>query len=120
MKIKRYKLKKGTTIEDFKDFGCEEGGKWIHRDAKYIISKQFEVKASHSRFTFTVNVSLTDSPSRWRDVDFVLVTDDEFNQTYFAFYNHMGYNVKDYPLLEKCIKEYNDYMDGFPFLEEKK
>lgn len=118
MKINRYSIKKGTTIDEIKAAGGRDGGSFIMKDTKFYIMKSFYYRASD--FEFSVGVAFKKDVSDWNDYDNVLVIDEDFCQPYAPFYGeNFGKDITDFPTLEYCIEKYNEVMDSLPFLEEK-
>ena len=57
----------------------------------------------------------------WDDFNNILVLDEEFGQPYTPFYSeNYKKDIKYFPVLESCIRQYNDFLDSFDFLEEVK
>lgn len=55
------------------------------------------------------------------DFNNILVLDEEFGQPYTPFYSeNYKKDIKYFPVLESCIRQYNDFLDSFDFLEEVK
>ena len=119
MKIKRYKIKNGTTAEDIKVAGGREGGTWINKESKFFISKCFEYKPT--QFEFSIGIAFKEDLSDWNDFDNVLVLDEDFCQPYTPFYgDNFVKDITNFPTLENCIEQYNRFMDSLPFLIENK
>lgn len=114
IKIKRYKLKDGTTEEELIAFGAKEGGSY-----KYYLNKFIRVNYPKGRFgfDFSINIGFNEDISDWNDYDNVLVMDEDFCQPYTAFYgDNYGKEIKNFYVIEECIRQYNEYMDSIPFL----
>lgn len=119
MKIKRYALKDGTTLKDIKNVGGREGGTWINNESELFISKCFYYKPLD--FEFSIGIAFKKDILDWDDYANVLVLDEDFCQPYISFYGeNFGKDITGSPVLEHCIKQYNEYMDSFPFLVETK
>lgn len=120
MRINRYKLKPNVTVETIPRIG--DGGTWIQKDCVKFVSKYFIIKTGKRRyrssFDFTINIGFPDDLSNWNDFDYVLVLDEDFLQPYTPFYSLYKVDVQDFPVLERVIKMYNEYMDSLPFLEK--
>lgn len=121
MKIKRYKLKDGVTKEELISLGAKEGGSWIGKSIKLFIGKFccFKDKKQRINFEFSIDIGFKDNISDWNDFDNVIILDEDFLQPYTPFYGkNFGKEVKNFPVLEECIRLYNEYMDSLSFLEE--
>lgn len=115
MKIKRYKLKDGTTKQDLINFGARKGGIWINKDSILFISKCFSYKG----LEFDIDIAFTENLCDWNDFDNILVLDDDFCQPYTPFYGeNYGKDIQGFEYLEAVIERYNNYLDSLPFLEE--
>lgn len=119
MRIKRYSIRDGTTIEDIKAAGGRDGGTWINKESKLFISKYCEYKPT--QFEFSIGIAFKDNLADWNDFDNVLVLDEDFCQPYTPFYGeNFGKDITNFPTLENCIEQYNQFMDSLPFLIEDK
>ena len=75
------------------------------------------------RFANELSVSICFLPDLdvWDDFNNILVLDEEFGQPYTPFYSeNYKKDIKYFPVLEYCIRQYNDFLDSFDFLEEVK
>ena len=118
MKIKRYDMKQGTTLDDILYCGGKEGGEWIKNGSKYFISKGF--CNEETNLEISIEIAFMENITDWDDFENVVVIDEDFCQPYTPFYQQYGLNVTYFPALEFCVKQYNDFMDSLPFLIEKK
>ena len=108
MKAKSYKLKYVPTVQQLRDAGFRPGGAWIHAER---------------RFAHELSVSICFLPDLdvWDDFNNILVLDEEFGQPYTPFYSeNYKKDIKGFPVLEYCIRQYNDFLGSFDFLEEIK
>lgn len=125
MKIKRYKLKDGVTKEELIAFGAKEGGSFAVKGATLLLHKfcccHFKDSKGRFSFEFTIYIGFKNDISDWNDFDNVLILDDDFGQPYTPFYGeNFGKEIKNFPVLEECIRQYNEYMDSIPFLVQIK
>lgn len=112
--IKRYKLKDGVTHEFLLANGCKEGGVWIDESAVFYISKPLVDEVS-------LNIGFPDDLSKWNDVYYILVLDEDFGQPYTPFYHYAQTRIrggKPFKFLSRVIAAYNKTMDSLPFFEE--
>lgn len=114
-KIKRFKLKDNTTVDDLVKAGFRDGGTWIHKEAKRFKSYPIEIKTDHYLDEFSVNIAFGDDLSVWNDYDWILVLDEMFGQPYNPFYQHYEDRVTDFRALEAVIERYNQIMCQIPF-----
>ena len=93
MKIKRFKLKKG-----------EKSAR------KTIMVMLYD----------TISVTIRKNEGEWDDVNDVEVLDETFLQPYTPFYDYLDENrdIKDFPYLEKVVRQYNKVLGNLPWLEE--
>lgn len=118
MKMKRYKIKDTTTLDDIFACGAREGGSWVNKESEYLISKYCYFKKTN--FEFDIDVVFKKNILDWDDFNNVLVLDMDFCQPYTPFYGeNYGEEITEFPTLEYCIEQYNEFMDSLPFLEEK-
>ena len=69
----------------------------------------------------SVSVCFSVDMGKWNDFDNILVLDEDWGQSYTPFYfENYKKDIKDFPVLEYCIRQYNDFLDSFDFLEEVK
>ena len=114
MKAKSYKLKYVPTVQQLRDAGFLPGGAWIHAEAFMFAERRLAHKLSVS-ICFLPNLDV------WDDFNNILVLDEEFGQPYTPFYSeNYKKDIKYFPVLESCIRQYNDFLDSFDFLEEIK
>lgn len=114
MKAKSYKLKYVPTVQQLRDAGFRPGGSWMHENAFMFAER---------RFAYELSVSICFFPDLgvWDDFYNILVLDEEFGQPYTPFYSeNYKKDIKYFPVLESCIRQYNDFLDSFDFLEEIK
>lgn len=74
-------------------------------------------------FAYELSVSICFFPDLgvWDDFHNILVLDEEFGQPYTPFYSeNYKKDIKGFPVLEYCIRQCNDFLDSFDFLEEVK
>lgn len=115
MKIKHYKLKQDLKREELINFGAREGGSWVAKDAELFISES----VCFNNFEFDIDIAFPNNLKKWNDFDYVLVLDSDFCQPYTPFYgDNYGKNITNFKSLENVIKQYNEYLDKLPFLEE--
>lgn len=119
MKIKHFSLKDGTTRQELLDFGFKPGGSWVTGEkADLYYENIFKIKKS--KFSFSVTIVINKELSDWNDYDNILVLDESFLQPYTAFYSiEKDGDIPDIPVLEQVVKQYNKFMSGLPFLEQK-
>lgn len=114
MKAKSYKLKYVPTVQQLRDAGFRPGGSWMHENAFMFAER---------RFAYELSVSICFFPDLgvWDDFYNILVLDEEFGQPYTPFYSeNYKKDIKGFPVLEYCIRQYNDFLDSFDFLEQVK
>lgn len=117
MKVKRYKIKDGTTKGKLIECGFKSGGSWVRDDAELILTRFFENKKI--RFEFSINIVFSSGIADWNDLGNVLVEDESFCQPYTPFYEMCRKTkVNPFPALEYIVNTYNDFMSSLPFLEE--
>lgn len=114
MKAKSYKLKYVPTVQQLRDAGFRPGGSWMHENAFMFAERCFAYELS-------VSICFFPDLDVWDDFHNILVLDEEFGQPYTPFYSeNYKKDIKDFPVLEYCIRQYNDFLDSFDFLEEVK
>ena len=114
MKAKSYKLKYVPTVQQLRDAGFRPGGSWMHENAFMFAERRFAHKLS-------VSICFLPDLDVWDDFNNILVLDEEFGQPYTPFYSeNYKKDIKYFPVLESCIRQYNDFLDSFDFLEEIK
>lgn len=117
-KIKRYKMKNGTTEETIRQClgrRLKNGGTWISENAKtFALFPLYE--------DVSVHIAFPEDLSKWDDYNNVLVLDEEFGQPYTPFYAYIDERKPDwfevFPFLERVVQEYNRAMSTLPFLED--
>lgn len=118
-KIKRFKIRddilQGHGLQMIRG-DYKEGGSWIREDVKWFIS--FPLNGS-----IELDVGLPDDISKWNDLNYVLVLDDDFGQPYVPyvpFYVYMGNPEpsKETEFLKTIIVAYNEKMSQLLYLEE--
>lgn len=97
----------------------EEIGKtsFIRDNCTMYIHKNIYIKKY--QFEFSINIGFKDDITDWNDFDNVLLIDEDFCQPYTPFYENWDKKVSDFPVLEECIRSYNNFMDSLPFFVEK-
>ena len=110
IKIKRFRMKQGIVLNV------------SHMNSK---ASFINPKATHSVSIPLVAdiylyIGFPDDISKWNDLDYVLVLDDDFGQPYTPFYKRFGEArcERVAPFLETVIFRYNEEMAKFPYLEE--
>nr|DAN92058.1 MAG TPA: hypothetical protein [Caudoviricetes sp.] len=112
MKAKSYKLKYVPTKEQLIEAHFREGGSWINHDAAWYVTKSID-------HALSVSICFKNDISDWNDFDNVLVLDEEFGQPYMQFYGKQyKKEVNNFPCIERCVEQYNEFMDSFDFLCE--
>ena len=118
MKIKRYSIKKEVVVDDIIAAGGKEGGTWINKESKFLLSKYCYYKPTD--FEFSINIAFKQDIKDWDDFENVLVLDEDFCQPYTPFYGkNFGADIFNFPTLEYCVEQYNKFMDSLPFLVEQ-
>jgi hypothetical protein len=114
MKAKSYKLKYVPTVQQLRDAGFRPGGAWIHAEAFMFAERCLAHELS-------VSICFFPELGVWDDFHNILVLDEEFGQPYTPFYSeNYKKDIKNFPVLEYCIRQYNDFLGSFDFLEEIK
>lgn len=119
MKAKSYKLKYVPTVQQLRDAGFLPGGAWIHAEAFMFATRCFDLPKTNCELS--VSICFLPDLDVWDDFNNILVLDEEFGQPYTPFYSeNYKKDIKYFPVLEYCIRQYNDFLDSFDFLEEIK
>ena len=117
MKIKRFKLKDNITKDNLIALKFRNGGSWIKKDAELCLSKYFEYKKYD--FEYSIGIAFSSNINDWNDFDNVLVLDENYCQPYTPFYgDNYGKDIKDFPVLETVIDNYNKFMSSLNIFEE--
>lgn len=122
-KIKRFKLIDNFTVDGFRnEYGIRDGGSWACDGAKHFIFKTifFRDERGHE-FEFSIYLCFPDDEdmSKWNDLDYILVLDEDFCQPYTPFYTRFGEEIgEDFWCLKTFIEKYNDWMGSLKFLKE--
>ncbi len=113
--INRYRIRPGFHMPNH----VLKGGKWIRKDANWFLGKSFVAKDLPDKLNFSINIAFVNEDlSEWNDFDSVLVLDDDYAQPYTPFYGeNYGQEIHDFPILEKVIDRYNQFMDHQFYLE---
>lgn len=119
MKAKSYKLKYVPTVDQLSAAGFRPGGTWIHKEALMFATRCFDLPKTNCELS--VSICFLPDLDVWDDFNNILVLDEEFGQPYTPFYSeNYKKDIKGFPVLESCIRQYNDFLDSFDFLEEVK
>ena len=118
MRIKRFALKSGITMDDIlKNKKVQDGGSYVQEDCKKILFLPLVE-------SIELNIGFPEDLSEWNDYDYVLVLDEDFCQPYTPFYHYWDCSEKgeDYgyvfQFLNNVINRYNETMESMEFLEE--
>lgn len=109
MKVKSYKIKEDTTIQNILDNGFE-----YSLDKKYL-TKYIILKSDVALYIKIplVNILLFD------DINNIDVLDEEFLQIYHPFYARQKEDISDHKFLIDVIARYNEEMDKIKIFEFK-
>lgn len=109
MKVKSYKIKEDTTIQNILDNGFE-----YSLDKKYL-TKYIILKSDIALYIKIplANILLFD------DIDNIDVLDEEFLQIYHPFYARQKEDISDHKFLIDVITRYNEEMDKINIFETK-
>lgn len=119
MKAKSYKLKYVPTVQQLRDAGFRPGGSWIHAEAFMFATRCFDLPKTNCELS--VSICFKTDLADWDDWNNVLVLDEDWGQPYTSFYlENYKKDITDFPFLEYCIQQYNEFLDSFDFLEEVK
>lgn len=132
MRIKRFKLKEGTTLDEIRNYpGIKDNyGTWIAKDVILHLSIDLSVmvvmagtrhprKNREHRFELDLGIGFPEDLSQWNDFTYTIVLDMAFCQPYTPFYNKFNTDIKDHEhVLRMVAQKYNDAIASLPFLEE--
>ena len=113
MKIKRFKLREGVTLDALrKKHLCRNGGTWVNPNSVIFCTRALKGDV-------TATIALPEDLSKWNDFDYILVLDEKALQPYTPFYgDRYGRDITGFSFLEEVIKNYNDWLSSMDFLEE--
>ena len=114
MKINRYQIKESVTLETLLKYRFMKH----NSPATYIYKDVIYTRNIPLYDDIELYIGFPEDLSRWNDFDYVLVMDDQFGQPYTPFHNYLNGKCKEFPYLQKVIKEYNRVMDSFDFLQK--
>lgn len=132
MRIKRFKLKEGTTLDEIRSYpGIKDNyGTWISKDTILHLTIKLSVvviiagtrhprKNREHRFELDLGIGFPEDLSHWDDYTHTVVLDMQFCQPYYPFYHRFNTEIKDHEhVLKMVVEKYNATMASLPFLEE--
>ena len=108
MKINRYKLKDGITIDNLKKIGFSE-----YDNEGNVLKQNF-----HLIDEIEVDIIIPTDLVKFDDFKNIDILDMDFCQPYTPFYEYWNKEVTGFKFLEKVIKRYNEVMDSIGVFEK--
>lgn len=107
-KIKRFRLKPDADVSSVPE---SPHLSYIHKDC----TRGFFKSLGHE---ITLNIGFPEDLSKWNDLDYILVLDEDFGQPYGPFYHYMYNQIKSFVSLLNVVHAYNEEMSKLEYLEE--
>ena len=115
MKIKRFKMKPDA---DISVLPWGRIPKIIYGKVSYVNEDSICGYWDLLCHEISIIIAFPEDFSKWNDIDYVLILDEDFCQPYGPFYHYMEGKIKLFPVLEEVIQKYNEFMSSLIFLEE--